>query len=505
MATVYKRGGKGKRGGRYYISYFDHRGQRVSRSARTTDKATAERIAAKLEADAALRRDGVIDPTLEGVSKESQRTIESHLADYEAKLRAADRTEKHVRYTRQFVEWICTFAGFGVVADITADGVHRYAQNLRDQGRSSRTIQSHLNAIKSFTKWLVEHHKLPRDPLAGVRTPNPDTDRRLERRTLLPSEWPLLRAATKAGPVRYGMMGTDRVLLYATAIQTGLRSNELRNLRQSKCFLNSNPPYITCKAGTTKNRREARQYIEARLARELRKYAASRSAKAPLFDLPHETNLARALRDDLEAARKAWLKDVEDDASETARRNESDFLKATNHAGEYFDFHSLRHTCGAWLAMAGEHPKVIQTVMRHSSITLTMDTYGHLFPGQEADAANRFSEMLNDSCEREAGDEQGVVGQQSAAHLQRAGFGLGLSDAIECDGQVTDDGAIKTPNSQPCVELGDSVRHRAEGDASSGGGTRTHRRNIFGAKDVTEIGKIKWRKMRRTRCIQRRK
>ncbi len=99
---------------------------------------------------------------------------------------------------------------------------------------------------------------------------------------LLRSEWPLLRAATKEGPVRYGMMGADRVLLYATAIETGLRLNELRNLRQSKCFLNSNPPHITCKAGTTKNRREARQYIEARLARELRKYAASRSAKAPL-------------------------------------------------------------------------------------------------------------------------------------------------------------------------------------------------------------------------------
>ena len=123
--------------------------------------------------------------------------------------------------------------------------------------------------------------------------------------------------------------------------------------------------------------------------------------------------------------------------------------------------------------MAGEHPKVIQTVMRHSSITLTMDTYGHLFPGQEADAANRFSEMLNDPCERNAGDEQGVVGRQCAAHMQRAGFGWRLTDAIECDGRGEVGGATKTPNSRRCVELGDSVRHRAGGDASSGGGTRT--------------------------------
>ena len=78
MATVYRRGGQRNRGGRYYISYFDHSGQRIPRSARTNDKATAERIAAKLEAEAALRRDKVIDPTVDNIQRESQRTVESH-------------------------------------------------------------------------------------------------------------------------------------------------------------------------------------------------------------------------------------------------------------------------------------------------------------------------------------------------------------------------------------------------------------------------------------------
>lgn len=53
------------------------------------------------------------------------------------------------------------------------------------------------------------------------------------------------------------------------------------------------------------------------------------------------------------------------------------------------DFHGLRHTCGAWLAQAGAHPKVVQTIMRHSSITLTMDRYGHLFPGEASEAVAR--------------------------------------------------------------------------------------------------------------------
>ena len=72
----------------------------------------------------------------------------------------------------------------------------------------------------------------------------------------------------------------------------------------------------------------------------------------------------------------------------------SDFLAETNSAGERYDFHALRHTCGAWLAFARIHPKAIQTIMRHATITLTMDTYGHLFPSMEAEAIAKLGEIM---------------------------------------------------------------------------------------------------------------
>jgi len=172
MATVFKRGGSRTKG-YWYAAWFDHTGKRRTQCTRTTDKATAERIARKHEADAALRRDGVIDPTLDAISKESQRTIEAHLDDYEGKLRTAGRTEKHITSTRRFIEWVADHAEFTTPADITADGVNRYAGKLRDENRAARTIQAHVSAIKAFTKWLTEHHKLPRDPLSSVKKPNP--------------------------------------------------------------------------------------------------------------------------------------------------------------------------------------------------------------------------------------------------------------------------------------------------------------------------------------------
>ncbi len=396
MATVFKRGGKGNRGGSYYIQWFDHNGKRQSKSARTTDKATAERIAGKLESDVALRRDGVIDPDLDEIGKESQRSIESHLTDYEAKMRAANRTEKHVKNTAQFIRSIAANAGFQTAAEMSADGVNRYAGKLRDQGRSARTIQAHLTAIKGFAKWLADNHKLPRDPLASVRKPSLKGDRRWERRMFLPEVWWRLETATTNGSVRYGMTGTERLLLYQTAIQSGLRSGELRSLTRGRLFFDADPPYITCKAGNTKNRDFARQYIQPELAANLRAHVATKAPMAPMFKMPDESKVARMLRADLSDARKAWLKEATADADEYARREQSDFLADVNHEGEITDFHCLRHTCGAWLAMTGTPIKVVQQVMRHGSITLTMDTYGHLFPGQEADAVGRMREMLID-------------------------------------------------------------------------------------------------------------
>lgn len=109
----------------------------------------------------------------------------------------------------------------------------------------------------------------------------------------------------------------------------------------------------------------------------------------PLFGLPHESCVAKMVRRDLEAARAEWLRAAKT-KRDLAKREKRDFLSPVDHEGHRFGFHALRHTCGAWLAMAGENPKTIQTVMRHSTITLTMDTYGHLFPAAESDAIARM-------------------------------------------------------------------------------------------------------------------
>jgi len=57
------------------------------------------------------------------------------------------------------------------------------------------------------------------------------------------------------------------------------------------------------------------------------------------------------------------------------------------------DFHALRHTTGSLLLDAGVHPKAVQTLMRHSTITLTMDLYGHAYIDSVTGAVSRLPDF----------------------------------------------------------------------------------------------------------------
>lgn len=58
-------------------------------------------------------------------------------------------------------------------------------------------------------------------------------------------------------------------------------------------------------------------------------------------------------------------------------------------------FHDLRHSCASMMLADGVNVKAIQTILGHSTISMTMDTYAHLMPNAQADAASRFDRLLS--------------------------------------------------------------------------------------------------------------
>ena len=150
MASVYKRGGKQNRRGFYYISWVEHDGKRRSKCAKTTDKATAQRIAAKLESDAAARRCGLVDPALEGYVFQAKRPLADLVSEYRMKLVAGGVSDRYVAEAVGYVNRFAAAEGVETIGDIEAQRLVSYAASLSEGGRSARTVQASISAVQTF-------------------------------------------------------------------------------------------------------------------------------------------------------------------------------------------------------------------------------------------------------------------------------------------------------------------------------------------------------------------
>lgn len=70
--------------------------------------------------------------------------------------------------------------------------------------------------------------------------------------------------------------------------------------------------------------------------------------------------------------------------------------------------HDLRHTCVALLIARGAHPKAVQEHLGHSSIQVTMDRYGHLFPDEKERLADALEAAYREAAAGQARDKRGT-------------------------------------------------------------------------------------------------
>lgn len=57
-------------------------------------------------------------------------------------------------------------------------------------------------------------------------------------------------------------------------------------------------------------------------------------------------------------------------------------------------FHDLRHSAATILLTMGVHPKVVQELLGHSQISMTMDTYSHVLPSMLHEAMNELNDIF---------------------------------------------------------------------------------------------------------------
>jgi len=57
-------------------------------------------------------------------------------------------------------------------------------------------------------------------------------------------------------------------------------------------------------------------------------------------------------------------------------------------------FHDLRHTAATLMLQEGIHPKIVQERLGHAQIFITMDTYSHVLPAMQDEAAKKMDELI---------------------------------------------------------------------------------------------------------------
>ena len=297
------------------------------------------------------------------------------------------------------------------LSDLAPSRVLSALKAIRDTRASAETINHHVRAVKGFSRWLWRDGRVREHSLAHLTPTNPEADRRHSRRALTPDEVAALVAAAERGGVVWGVLAPDRAALYRVALGTGFRRGELVGLTPESFDLSGDPPTVTVRAAYSNRRRDDSQPIRPDLANSLRSWLATKAPGRPVFGkLTNHT--ARMMRRDLEAAGIPYR----DGSNRVA------------------DFHSLRHSYIIALARSNAPVKVIQTLARHSTPSLTFGVYAHIGVFDQTAALEALPDLSPPATpELEALAATGtdpaqgtrIDDHQWAAQGQRAGDGTG--------------------------------------------------------------------------------
>ena len=60
----------------------------------------------------------------------------------------------------------------------------------------------------------------------------------------------------------------------------------------------------------------------------------------------------------------------------------------------HFRVHDLRHTFATMMLKQDVHAKIVQEILGHSNISVTLDTYSHVLPGMKEDSMKKIQAIV---------------------------------------------------------------------------------------------------------------
>jgi integrase len=349
----------------WVADYFDQHGKRHLKTFRQKKEADAWPVAARREV-----QQGTHSPASSSITV--AQAGETWIGEAEA-----DGLERGTirQYRQHLDQHIKPFLGAVRLADLSVTGVKDFRAQLIREGRSRVMAKKIVGSLGAILATAMENSKVAQN-VVRVETPRrrreSGLDQRHKRRIEVGVDIP---TKDEIRAMLANVQGWARPLIVA-AIFTGLRASELRGLRWADIDLATGELTVRQRAdrwgtlGSPKSDSGKRSIPLAPMVVNALKEWRLACPKSEA-DLVFPTTQGRPRQ----------INTIHTQALAPLQRS----LGLCQGSTPKYGMHSLRHAAASLFIEQGFSPKRVQALMGHSTIQMTFDTYGHLFPAVDDD------------------------------------------------------------------------------------------------------------------------
>lgn len=370
MATIRKiiwENANGKKSQRFQLTYMDANGKRRRKQFATKSEAEAEnqRIASELRGGTHVA---------DNDSRTVQEGCNAFLSHKEKLMHLGKRervTTSHYK-THINLHIAATSIAGRKLSRLSPSDIQIFAEDLESDLSHELAVKVYAT-LRMAVNYCRRRGWISHNPCDGIKIERP---RRYEKKEIkIPAKDDLKALLQKASET--DITGRSSAFLRLMLFQ-GLRISEVRGLPRNALKLEGKTPTVEifqraddyCQIGRPKS---AAAYRTLSLSPDdvliLKKWILSCGAKDE--DLLFATGSGRA--DSYQNITSRWWKPLMEKAELLNKRKKPRFTP-----------HQLRHAFASLHIEQGTQPKQLQTMMGHSSIKITMDTYGHLWEDAHA-------------------------------------------------------------------------------------------------------------------------
>jgi integrase len=364
--TIYPRKNKGGKTIGYRGSYIVN-GKRYYVSAQTKTETEQKLRQAMTDADRGL------------VFEASTLVLSHYLDKWLLNIKDTVRQRTWERYEQIARVHLKPILGRLKLKNLTPTHVRRLYREKLDAGASHRTVQYIHTTLRKALQDAVTDDLIPRNVADGIKAPRP---KKKEINPLSPEQTRTFLEAIRDDPLE---------ALYVLAIHRGLRQGELLGLKWDDVNLEAATLQVRRTLSLT---RDGHVFEQPKNGKGRSIELTQSAADALRSHLQHQLKEIEALGDEYQdeglifpgergQPMRPW----------TLTRKLQRILE---HIGlPHIRFHDLRHTCATLLLGKGVHPKFVQELLGHATISITLDTYSHVIPAMGDQTRKAIEDVLS--------------------------------------------------------------------------------------------------------------